>query len=137
MDPAPSPQPQAPPVGTSSGRDERPLLLLEGGGGSGGGGGGGAAPAEEASDTTTTTKTVLDVSHGSATAPLAHLGPLVVHQDGKVSRIANWAGLTAAEQERTLRVLGRRNRMRLEALGGGGGTAASAEGQQQQDQQQS
>ncbi|KAJ7583785.1 hypothetical protein C8J56DRAFT_951792, partial [Mycena floridula] len=41
------------------------------------------------------------------------LGPMVVNSDGTLSRIANWANLTDAEKERTVRVLSARNKIRL------------------------
>ncbi|KAJ3727314.1 hypothetical protein DFJ43DRAFT_1086132 [Lentinula guzmanii] len=56
----------------------------------------------------------LDVGSGQKTL-LDELGPMVVNSDGTLSRIANWSNMTEAEQERTLRVLGSRNRLRLAA----------------------
>jgi len=47
------------------------------------------------------------------TVKLDALGPLVVNSDGTLSRIANWADMTDAERERTVQVLGRRNRIRI------------------------
>lgn len=47
---------------------------------------------------------------------LDHLGPLVVNQDGTLSRIANWSEMTEGERDNTLRVLGKRNQARLRAL---------------------
>ncbi|KAI8720520.1 hypothetical protein NCS52_00497300 [Fusarium sp. LHS14.1] len=44
------------------------------------------------------------------------LGPLVVNADGSMGRVGNWAGMTEGEKEATLRLLGRRNKQRLEAL---------------------
>lgn len=44
------------------------------------------------------------------------LGPLVVNADGSMGRVGNWAGMTEGEREATLRLLGRRNKQRLEAL---------------------
>lgn len=59
----------------------------------------------------------LDVSaEGGSTVKLDHLGPLVVNQDGTVSRISNWAQMTEQEKKGTLRVLGKRNKQRLDAL---------------------
>ncbi|EON96258.1 putative fungal specific transcription protein [Phaeoacremonium minimum UCRPA7] len=49
---------------------------------------------------------------------LDHLGPLVVHKDGTVSRIANWAEMTDIERKNTLRILGKRNQLRLDTLRG-------------------
>ncbi|KAE8360339.1 hypothetical protein BDV27DRAFT_42188 [Aspergillus caelatus] len=58
----------------------------------------------------------LDVSGDGSTVKLDHLGPLVVNQDGTLSRIANWAQMTEMEKKNTLRVLGKRNKQRMEAL---------------------
>jgi len=48
------------------------------------------------------------------------MGPLVVNEDGTLSRITNWAQMTVEERERTVRVLGKRNKLRLEQLMEGG-----------------
>lgn len=58
----------------------------------------------------------LDVRGQGTTMKLDHLGPLVVNQDGTLSRIANWAEMTEGERDNTLRVLGKRNQARLRAL---------------------
>jgi hypothetical protein len=58
----------------------------------------------------------LDMSSGSASVALDHLGPLVVNQDGTLSRIANWPQMTEIEKRNTLRVLGKRNQLRRSAL---------------------
>ncbi|PHH51474.1 hypothetical protein CFIMG_008697RA00001 [Ceratocystis fimbriata CBS 114723] len=60
----------------------------------------------------------LDMSHGSAEAKLDSLGPLVVNQDGTVSRINNWGTMSEIERENTLRILGKRNKLRLNKLKG-------------------
>ena len=44
------------------------------------------------------------------------LGPLVINTDGSIARINNWHEMTAQEQQNTLRVLGKRNKMRLAKL---------------------
>ncbi|KAL1877551.1 hypothetical protein VTK73DRAFT_8609 [Phialemonium thermophilum] len=49
---------------------------------------------------------------------LDELGPMVVNADGTLSRIANWPQMTQIERENTLRVLGKRNQLRLGALRG-------------------
>ncbi|KAF9040065.1 hypothetical protein BJ165DRAFT_1495168 [Panaeolus papilionaceus] len=64
----------------------------------------------------------LDVSTGEE-VKLDVLGPLVVNSDGTLSRIDNWAQMTDAERERTLRVLSKRNKLRLAAQGAGDGEA--------------
>ncbi|KAE8144685.1 hypothetical protein BDV25DRAFT_88260 [Aspergillus avenaceus] len=58
----------------------------------------------------------LDVSGDGSTVKLDHLGPLVVNQDGTLSRISNWAQMTEIEKRNTLRVLGKRNQLRMDAL---------------------
>lgn len=47
---------------------------------------------------------------------LDHLGPMVVNQDGTLSRISNWNNMAAIEQQNTIRIIGKRNQQRLEAL---------------------
>ncbi|KZP02587.1 hypothetical protein FIBSPDRAFT_673302, partial [Athelia psychrophila] len=47
---------------------------------------------------------------------LDHLGPMVINLDGTVARISNWDAMSEAERLNTLRVLGRRNRGRVEEL---------------------
>ena len=78
-----------------------------------------ALPAPDSSDTVSLPVT------GEAVSLVDSLGPTVVNTDGTVSRIANWSALSEAEKERTLLVLGRRNRARLEALRGHGDSAGS------------
>lgn len=56
---------------------------------------------------------------------LDHLGPMVVNVDGSLSRIGNWDKMTEIERQNTLRVLGKRNKQRLEKL-----RAAEAAGEQ-------
>jgi hypothetical protein len=43
---------------------------------------------------------------------------MVVNRDGTLSRVANWAEMTPHERQATLRVLGKRNQLRLGALRG-------------------
>lgn len=47
---------------------------------------------------------------------LDHLGPLVVNKDGSLSRIANWDSMAEIERQNTLRILGKRNQLRLSNL---------------------
>ncbi|KAI1363219.1 hypothetical protein F5Y08DRAFT_250302 [Xylaria arbuscula] len=54
-------------------------------------------PAGEASDSST-----LEV--GGAAVRLDHLGPLVVNEDGTMSRITNWEKMADIERENTLRI---------------------------------
>ncbi|KKA27478.1 hypothetical protein TD95_001969 [Thielaviopsis punctulata] len=60
----------------------------------------------------------LDMSTGNAEAKLDSMGPLVVHEDGTVSRINNWREMSEIERQNTLRVLGKRNKLRLAKLRG-------------------
>ncbi|KAF8519373.1 hypothetical protein BU17DRAFT_47818 [Hysterangium stoloniferum] len=62
-----------------------------------------ALPAPDPSDST---KTLMV----DQTIRLDELGPMIVNSDGTLSRIANWKNLTSHEQERTMRVLGARNK---------------------------
>jgi len=54
---------------------------------------------------------------GGDALKLDDLGPMVVNSDGTLSRIHNWAEMTPLERERTVRILGKRNMLRREALG--------------------
>ena len=45
-----------------------------------------------------------------------NLGPIVINSDGSLSRITNWHGMTVAEQQRTLKIIARRNRQRRQKL---------------------
>lgn len=47
---------------------------------------------------------------------LDHFGPVVINQDGTLSRISNWGEMTENERRNTLRVLGKRNQLRLDDL---------------------
>ncbi|KAF3176049.1 hypothetical protein TWF225_009150 [Orbilia oligospora] len=53
---------------------------------------------------------------GAEALKLDHLGPLVVNSDGTLSRIQNWPNMTPYERERTIHILGKRNRLRTESL---------------------
>jgi hypothetical protein len=68
---------------------------------------------EPSKDTNTTT---IDMSTGCNTVKLDHMGPLVVNKDGTLSRITNWDGMSDIERQNTLRILGKRNMLRREAL---------------------
>lgn len=58
----------------------------------------------------------LDLSKDGGSVKLDHLGPMVVNTDGTMSRIANWELMSEMEKQKTIRVLGKRNKQRLEAL---------------------
>ncbi|KAL2816137.1 hypothetical protein BJX63DRAFT_430427 [Aspergillus granulosus] len=96
-----SPQNSAEPSSTttqtqssSSEEEKKPMLAL---------------PSTESSDTHQ-----LDVNGDGV--KLDHLGPLIVNADGTLARISNWAQMTEIERRNTLRVLGKRNKARMEAL---------------------
>ncbi|PWN26301.1 hypothetical protein BDZ90DRAFT_233435 [Jaminaea rosea] len=72
----------------------------------------------------------LDVASGGRVA-LDELGPMVVNKDGTLSRIHNWASMTENERANTLRVLGKRNQLRMADLRGE--TEAEEQGQQADD----
>ncbi|KAF8300419.1 hypothetical protein DL93DRAFT_2090986 [Clavulina sp. PMI_390] len=55
----------------------------------------------------------LDVNSGDA-IKFDSLGPLVVNSDGTLSRIANWHEMTERERATTVRLLVKRNKIRLE-----------------------
>ncbi|KAJ4984064.1 prenylcysteine oxidase [Stagonosporopsis vannaccii] len=55
---------------------------------------------------------------GGEAVTLDHLGPMVVNKDGSLSRIANWKAMSEKERQNTLRVLGKRNQLRLGDLRG-------------------
>ncbi|KAF2875903.1 hypothetical protein BDV95DRAFT_457914, partial [Massariosphaeria phaeospora] len=57
----------------------------------------------------------LDVSSGES-VKLDHLGPLVVNRDGSLSHIGNWEQMSEIERKNTLRILGKRNQLRMEGL---------------------
>ncbi|CAG8157411.1 unnamed protein product [Penicillium salamii] len=58
----------------------------------------------------------LDMSSGGTEVKLDHLGPMVVNVDGTLSQIGNWAQMTDSEKESTMRIIGKRNQKRLDAL---------------------
>ncbi|KAK8038886.1 hypothetical protein PG993_007297 [Apiospora rasikravindrae] len=67
---------------------------------------------------------------------LDHLGPLVVHQDGTMSRIGNWAEMSELERENTLRIIGKRNQLRLKKLREEGKSTAEGAGEGEANKQQ-
>ncbi|CEJ80009.1 hypothetical protein VHEMI00217 [[Torrubiella] hemipterigena] len=62
------------------------------------------------------TPTTLDVSGEGTTVKLSDLGPIVVNVDGTIARISNWAQMADIERETTVRMIGKRNKQRLDAL---------------------
>jgi hypothetical protein len=73
--------------------------------------------------------TQLDMSNGGTTVSLDHLGPMVVNVDGTMSRISNWDKMAEIEKKNTLRIIGKRNQSRLEALKKEGAAAGAQEGE--------
>jgi isopenicillin N synthase-like dioxygenase len=53
---------------------------------------------------------------GGSAMPMDAMGPVVVHTNGSVSRISNWHEMSGPERETTMRVVGRRNQVRMEKL---------------------
>ncbi|KAF2468377.1 uncharacterized protein BDR25DRAFT_231946 [Lindgomyces ingoldianus] len=47
---------------------------------------------------------------------LKYLGPMVVNRDGTLSCIMNWENMMEMERPNRLRVLGKQNQLRQEAL---------------------
>lgn len=66
--------------------------------------------------TSDSTDQKLDINGQGTTVSLDHLGPIVVNQDGTMSRISNWDKMTEIEKQNTMRIIGKRNKQRLEAL---------------------
>ncbi|KAK0521553.1 hypothetical protein OC834_006619 [Tilletia horrida] len=113
------PSTEAAPAPSSSASDGRPHVL-------------GALPAPPPDapqiSTATGTPSQLNVASSDAsTLKFDALGPLVVNSDGTLSRIHNWASMTQGERERTLRVLGKRNQLRIADLQGKEGEDAIEE----------
>jgi len=59
-------------------------------------------------------KRVIEV--GGEKVVLDELGPVVVNEDGSLSRITNWHEMTDIEQKNTLRIIGKRNQKRRAKL---------------------
>ncbi|ORX98061.1 hypothetical protein K493DRAFT_313825 [Basidiobolus meristosporus CBS 931.73] len=53
---------------------------------------------------------------GGTTFRLDELGPVVVNEDGSISRIDNWKEMTEIERKNVYRILLKRNKERLERL---------------------
>ena len=74
----------------------------------------GALPAPE--DVAEHTESEKVVQVGGEKVRMDNLGPIVLNEDGTMSRITNWHEMTEREQENTLRVIGKRNAKRRQAL---------------------
>lgn len=68
-----------------------------------------ALPSTEGSSST-------EINVGGEAVKLDAMGPVVVNVDGSLSRISNWDKMSEIEKRNTLRIIGKRNRMRREAL---------------------
>lgn len=53
---------------------------------------------------------------GGTAVKLDHLGPMIVNKDGTLSRISNWEEMSNIERETTVRLLNKRNMLRLQNL---------------------
>ena len=47
---------------------------------------------------------------------MADLGPIILNSDGSMSRIPNWKDMPKSEQEKTMRVIAKRNKSRKAKL---------------------
>lgn len=47
---------------------------------------------------------------------LDELGPIVIHEDGRIGRLSNWQEMTDHEKKLTLDFVAKRNKKRREAL---------------------
>lgn len=68
------------------------------------------------SSSASTSETTISLNTNGKAVKLDHLGPVVVNQDGTLSRINNWGEMSEIERTSTLRVLGKRNKLRLEKV---------------------
>ena len=57
-----------------------------------------------------------EASNMNSQVKLDQLGPVVINEDGTISRITNWANLSKQEQENTQRIIAKRNAKRLKEL---------------------
>ncbi|KAB5585469.1 hypothetical protein GE09DRAFT_1277005 [Coniochaeta sp. 2T2.1] len=73
-------------------------------------------PAPEPGQTSGEGATTTIEVNGARVSLADQLGPAVVNADGTMSRIANWGEMSEVERRNTVRVLGKRNKLRLEAL---------------------
>jgi len=64
----------------------------------------------------TTTSSVPSLQIGGDSLSLDDLGPIIVNRDGSTSRVTNWLEMGKEEQERTQRMIVKRNEKRLKEL---------------------
>ncbi|KAL4778370.1 hypothetical protein BJX76DRAFT_362792 [Aspergillus varians] len=67
-------------------------------------------------DSSTASNTTQQLDVDGDGVKLDHLGPLVVNTDGTLARISNWPQMTEIEKQNTLRIVGKRNKQRMERL---------------------
>jgi hypothetical protein len=58
----------------------------------------------------------MTATNATLSVSLDSLGPVVVNEDGTISRITNWHEMTDIEKNNILRILPKRNEKRLEKL---------------------
>lgn len=76
-----------------------------------------AAPdVAELPDKPGTSEQTRTVNVDGAPVKIDGLGPIVVNKDGTYSRITNWHGMSEAEQQKTLKIVGKRNKARVARL---------------------
>jgi hypothetical protein len=63
-----------------------------------------------------TSNELSSISDDGITAKLDFLGPIIVNTDGTLSRIPNWAQLSDIERAKTLRLIAKRNKSRMDSL---------------------
>ena len=104
VSPRPSPSPLVPLEISSKPPETRPISQVAQGGE--------GLPAPSGDDASVPK---LDINSGESIAMDA-MGPVVVNEDGSLSRIANWPMLTDREKEVTQRRIAKRNKERLDRL---------------------
>ncbi|KAI9203225.1 uncharacterized protein BJ171DRAFT_511179 [Polychytrium aggregatum] len=76
-----------------------------------------AAEAAEAARRISVRNTTIDqLNELNMSYALTDLGPIIVNEDGTMSRITNWTEMSEIEKKTTLRVLPKRNKLRMEKL---------------------
>ncbi|GMK53502.1 hypothetical protein CspeluHIS016_0100880 [Cutaneotrichosporon spelunceum] len=72
---------------------------------------------EDASkDTVDTEDGVVTIDVDGTPVKLDKLGPMIINSDGTISRITTWAEMSEIERNRALRLMVKRNHMRLKKL---------------------
>ena len=76
-------------------------------------------------------KPTTDVSNMTLT--LDKMGPVIINSDGTIGRIGNWHEMTPEEQERTKRVVAKRNKARIDKLNQQDGPSKNQEQSENQE----